>query len=526
MSNLLKAASSQIICFFKQTFRRHTGVEYSEFLTRGVRRRDGIQRAYPWFYIRLFAACIIIFAVYLLIVRFTSNVLYVPVTVILGAIAFGIPFLVLMYEIYPRRDLSLLSVFITLLIGGTGSHVLAQITFALLPVQSEWLLALRTAGVEELAKAIAVIITLAVLKVKQPLVGFILGAAVGCGFSLVEDAGYIFVGSNDLTYLNISSVVSVTFERGLSAFCTHTVWSAAVGWAFASARRPFLSLRLYLCLVGAVAVHLLWDAPFSYGWHIFAVVVCVAITAAYGIPTLAITRMNTFRAAGVSPTPQFFRADEQSLRRDKLYYTHAGHLCLTVGAFIMAVIAIIYCTFPFRETYYPHTFTDKKEFISFMQCGYELSDDFTRGYDPALGNYEEQSTGNTLTSVTQRVEEGEYFYYYEYTVAGSGESAVYLLNTVSVELRINGVSSRYFMETAYDMPGRLYASYFHIRSDISGYNISADGNEITVIEYNPLFEFDYSQPQYVALFGSLGSLAAISLGLYVMFYVKSLKKRG
>ena len=248
------AASSYIVCFFKQTFRRHTGREYSQFLTRGIRRgEEGVQRAYPWFYIRLFAACVIVFAVYLLILRFTSNALFSPVVVILAALTFNVSFLVLLYEIYPRDDLSLLSVFITLLVGGTGACVLAQIMYMYIPASNGWLAALRAAGVEELSKAVPVVIVVLSLKIRQPLVGFIMGAAVGCGFSVVEDAGYIFVAANDLPALNIPSVVATFFERGATSFCTHTVWTASVGWALACARRSLSAARPFVCLAGAFA---------------------------------------------------------------------------------------------------------------------------------------------------------------------------------------------------------------------------------------------------------------------------------
>ena len=525
INKFARAASGQIVCFFKQTFRRHTGEEYSEFLTRGVRRDDeGVQRAYPWFYIRLFAACIILLAVYLLIMRFTPNALFSPVTVIIASLAFNVPFLILLYEIYPRNDLSLLSVFVTLLIGGTGACVLTQILYSVIPAQNAWLSALRAAGVEEVSKAAAVIITLASLRCRQPLVGFIMGAAVGCGFSIVEDAGYIFVYSNELYALNISSLISVFVDRGLTAFCTHTVWTASIGWAFASAHRPFLSFRLYACLIGAVLLHFLWNSPLSGGAQVAVIVFCVLAAAAFGITALALSRRATLTEAGESATPQFFHTDEGSLVRDRLYYTHAGHLSLTFGAFVMAVLAIIYCSIPFRETYYAQTFNDKADFINFMQSGYELTQDLSRAYDEDGGIYSSQSTDGVVTSVTQKVSVGGFDYYYEYTVAGGGEAAIYFINSVSVELDIGGVTSRYFTESVYNLDGTLYATYFRVRGDVTGLNVSADTSEVTVILYDPLFEFDYSRPQYVVLFAALGGLAGLSLGLYILFYILARRK--
>ncbi len=524
--SIVSAVCGQIKCFFVQTFRRHTGAEYSEFLTRGVRSGDkGVQRAYPWFYIRLFAACMILFAVYLSIVRFTSNPLFTPVTVIIAALAFNAPFLVLLYEIYPRNDVSLLSVFVTLLVGGTGACVLAQILYALIPASNAWLNALRSAGVEEFSKAAAAIVAIAALRVKQPLVGFLMGAAVGCGFSVVEDAGYIFMAANDLPGLNISATLEQFAGRGASALCTHTVWTAAAGWAFASARRPFLSVRLYACFAGSAALHFLWNSPLTGGAHAGAVACCAVVAAAFGIAVLAYSRRAAFRAAGEAPTPEFFHTDEGALRRDRRYYVHAGHLSLTFGAFLMALIAVIYCSVPFRETYYSQTFYDSAQFVSFMQGGRELSRNFSRPYDELAGNEEENRTDGVLTSVTQVVCEDGLNYYYTYTVAGDENVTLYLNDTVSVELTINGVTSRYFREDAYTLDGRIYASYFRVRSDVTGYTVSADGSSVTVIMYDPAFRFDYSQPQYLALFAVLGAMAALSVGLYVIFYILARRKK-
>lgn len=519
------AVWEQTVCFFRQTFRRHTGEEYSEFLTRGVRRGEaGVQRAYPWFYIRLFSACVILFAVYLLIVRFTSNTLFTPVTVMIAALTFNIPFIILLYEIYPRNDLSLLSVFVTLLVGGTGACVLSQILFSVIPSGDSWLSCLRTAGVEEFSKAAAAIICIMVVRVKHPIVGFIMGAAVGCGFSVVEDAGYIFAEASYLPEINITATVFTFFDRGLTAFCTHTVWTALIGWAFSSARSPFASVRLYGSFIFSAALHFLWNSPLT-GWGKGLVIAaCVIAAAAAGIAILAVERRAAYSEAGQQPVPEFFSTDERSLRRDRLYYAHAGHLSLTFGAFIMAVIAIIYCAIPFRETYYTRTFEDKNEFISFMQADFDLVYLPDRPFDPDGEIVESSLTSGVVTSVTQMQNIGGHDYYFSYTVAGDGQTVIYIPLQQSVELDVGGVTSRYFAESVYNLDGTLYASYFHVRTDVTGLNISADGSEISAVMYDPLFEYDYSLPQYSALFAVLGGLAGISLALYIVFYVLSRRK--
>lgn len=512
---------SQTVCFFKQTFRRHTHDEYAEFVTRGVNRQDYFHRKYPWFYIRLFAACIILFAVYLLIIRFTSNELFSPTVILFAALAFNIPFLVLIYEIYPRGDLSLLKVFMALLIGGTGACVLTQIFYALLQLSNEWLFALYAGFAEEFSKAVAVIIILAVIKTKQPLVGFIMGVAVGCGFSVVEDMGYIFVYSNELPAINITTTITLFFDRGLTALCTHSVWTAAVGWAYCFFKRPFINPLLYLTFAGSFALHALWNMPFYGVLEYIITALCVAVALVFEIIVIYKGRKTMFDEAGEQPTPEFFRSDDQSLKKNKQYYVHVGHLSLSVAAVLMSFIAIIYCAIPFRETYYTQTFTDKQEFISFMQDGYALTDDFDREYDENLPDSSSTSVDGVTTAVTQKVEQDGFTYYYSYNVAGDGNISFYFLTEISVDITTDTGVYRYFKEDLYDAHGIIYASYFRVRSDVTGFNLSATNDEVTAFIYNPAFKIDYSQPQYAVLFYVFAGIAGCALAMYIIFYIVS-----
>ena len=524
MAKIKKGASramAQLACFFKQTFRRHTHDEYAEFVTRGVNRQDYFHRKYPWFYMRLFAACFILFAVFLLIVRFTSNELFSPSVILFAALAFNVPYLVLVYEVYPRGDLSLLKVFMTLLIGGTGACVGAQIFYAFWHNSNEWLLALYSGFAEEFSKALAVVIIIAVIRTKQPLIGFIMGVAVGCGFSIVEDMGYIFVYSNELPAINITTTITLFFDRGLTALCTHSLWTGAVGWAFCRFKRPLVNPIFYFVFASSFGLHALWNMPFAGVWKYVVTGFCIVVAVVFEIIVVYKGRKALFDDAGEQPTPEFFRSDEQSLKKNRQYYIHAGHLSLTIAAVMIAFTAIIYCAIPFRETYYTQTFSDKQEFISFMQDGYELSSEFDREYDENLPNSSSTSVDGVLTSVTQKVEEDGFTYYYAYNVVGDGNISFYFLTEVSVDITTATGEYRYFKEDLYDAKGRVYASYFRIRSDVTGFNMSADGEEITAFIYNPAFVMDYSQPQYAILFYVFAGIAVSALTTYIIFYIIS-----
>ncbi|MDE6790848.1 MAG: PrsW family intramembrane metalloprotease, partial [Clostridia bacterium] len=184
-----KRVNNVIANFFKQTFRRHSGEEYSELLTRGMRGDGGVNKKYPWAYIRLFALMLVLYAVFLLIVRFTSNELFIPTITVLASCCFNLSFLLFLYELYPKKDLSFMSVCLALLMGGAMANVISQILFNIFSSDNPWLRAVYTGFFEELPKAAAVIAVIVTSRKNSPLAGFLMGAAVGCGFSIVEDMG-------------------------------------------------------------------------------------------------------------------------------------------------------------------------------------------------------------------------------------------------------------------------------------------------------------------------------------------------
>ena len=141
--------------FFRQTFRSHTGDEYSELLTRGMRGDGGVNKKYPWAYIRLFALIVILFAIYLLIVRFTSNELLTPTIMTLGSISVSLSFLIFLYELYPKKDLSIMLVCLAMLIGGALSTIITQVLFNVFTTDSKWLFSVFVGFFEELPKAIS-----------------------------------------------------------------------------------------------------------------------------------------------------------------------------------------------------------------------------------------------------------------------------------------------------------------------------------------------------------------------------------
>lgn len=135
--------------------------------------------------------------------------------------------------------------------GGTGSHPSA--------------LALTLAGVvEELLKVSAVVVLALKLPVKNARIGLFVGGAVGLGFSVIENLGYLqeaFARGQE-TGSGFGVFLATAIGRELTGPFLHPVFSALLGAAvFAAARggRFRLSVRVVLAYLAVAAAHGLFD---------------------------------------------------------------------------------------------------------------------------------------------------------------------------------------------------------------------------------------------------------------------------
>lgn len=515
--------------FFRQTFRRHGGEEYSELLTRGLRKgnRQGLNKKYPWAYVRLFTLVFVLFAVFLLIVRFTSNELFVPTVTLLGAVCFNLTFLLLLFELYPKKDLSFMAVLLAMLIGGAGSNVFAQVLFSIFKPSNAWLHAVYSGFFEELSKAAAVAFVLIILRKGSPLVGFVMGAAVGCGFSITEDMGYIFLQANEMPFVNLTTIIEIAVTRGLSAVCTHTLWTAAIGWALSRFTRHRANLAVYAVTLLSCGLHICWDLPLNNLTLGFIYACCASVALVECILILHFQRKKAF---AVQKPAELYKNEEavnelwaeaeqeefarQSLEKsDPKYWRYWGHFTLALAAFLMAVIGVMYCSLPFRETYGTQTFKDKDSFVEFMQSGILLDYDDDRDFDPDAPSIQSGEY------VVQRVTGGDgYTYIYMYTPRYDVVMDTYYYYPYSISIEIDGVA--HIKEDVYN-DGEHYASFFRLRTDVTGFYFEPSGDEITVILYNPTFVRDLSDWKYLSLFCSFSAIAGSALVIYTALVIKS-----
>lgn len=530
-----KNGKNAIAEFFRQTFRRHGGGEYSELLTRGLHsgNNKGLNRKYPWAYIRLFALIFVLFAVFLLIIRFTSNELFVPMVTLLGAASFNLTFLLLLFELYPKKDLSFMAVLLAMLLGGAFSNVLAQILFNIFTPANRWMHAVYAGFFEELSKAAATVLVIVISRKHSPLIGFIFGAAVGCGFSISEDMGYIFMQANEMPFVNLTTVIELTLSRGISAVCTHTLWTAAIGWAFCRFKRHFANLAVYGITLLSCGLHICWDLPLNNLALGCIYAACASVVLVECVLIVHLGRKKVYSENAVSASELYKnenvvsemweQAEQEELavkslnKKDPQYWRYWGHFALVLGAFLMAVIGVMYCSIPFRETYGMQVFKDPESFVSFMQDGLVFNAKDNRMYDE---NVETISAGAGRVAQSETGDDGIiYSYFYTENIDVVGGQTYYYPDTVWATVTTESGTATYHKEDVY-YDGKLYASYFRVNGSVIGSYFEQNG-DVNVISYNPAFVRDLSDWKYLSLFCTFAGIAGIAVVCYISFEIKS-----
>ena len=381
---------ARITYIFRETFRAHSRDEDREFLTRGLgKNKLGLTGTYPWLYIRIFFILFILFTVNILVLRFTGNTLYVPAVTLFGGVTFTIPFTVFLFELYQKRDLNILKLLGILVIGGTVAAILSQLGYSLITVDGGWAGALISGFVEEVSKALVAIAAIMVMKNKNSYACFLIAAAVGAGFSIIEDMGYIFRYSDMVaaSYGDIRNTVYMFIDRGLSAFCTHILWTGIVGWAYGFAGGKHKSL-CFAFLAFSIVLHTMWNLPLD-GWlHSMDIAICTVLTIFVNIvavrKSLFETLTNEFDIARMNDEI-ITKAKEMG---ERMRFTNAANLTFTLTCTFLAVFALALCCLPIGMEKVRVSYESKEEFIAAVQGDYNITIDWNRQFDPEGVNVE------------------------------------------------------------------------------------------------------------------------------------------
>ena len=394
---------ARITYMFRETFRAHSKDEYREFLTRGLGDdKRGITGTHPWLYVRAFFILFILFTVNTVVLRLTGNVLYVPTITLVGGITFTVPFMFLLFEIYPKRDLSILKLFGILVLGGTAAGVLTQIGYAVISVSNPWYRALVAGIVEEVSKAVVAVAAIMVMRNKNSYACFLIAAAVGAGFSIMEDMGYIFTYSDTLAsqYGDIRNTVYLFLDRGFSTFCTHILWTGIIGLIYSYGNGKYKPLSLVF-LVGSAIIHACWNLPLE-GWmHSGMIAICTILTL---VANLIAVRKSLFNT--MSDEFDIERINKNIIREakemgERMRFTNAANLTFALTCTLLSMILLALCCLPIGMDKVHADYADKDAFIAEIQAGYNLKADRNRPYDPDGENVEERYIEGVLSYAVQ-----------------------------------------------------------------------------------------------------------------------------
>lgn len=430
--NILYKLRAGVLKFFRETFRAHTRDEYAEFFSRGKGGNGENHNKYPWFYIRALALGFVLFSIITLVFKLSGDSFDYPALILFGGLMFNIPLLIFFFELYPARDLGFITLILVTLLGGTLAASLSGLGYKFIYgdlfgfVGTGWLSLIFTGFWEELVKAVAVVLAAILLKKRDPLICLLIGVAVGTGFSIYEDMGYIFAYATKWN-LNIDMkwAVLCSVGRGLACFCSHAPWTACVGWAFGKfglKKYPF-----YAVLFGSMFLHYWADAPFfctEVLWDRGGVVIwIVEISATLAETILMIRNSRRVYLPNDGQNELHLEYSHPVLKSQR--YAHIADLTGCITCVLLGIAACVFMVLPSGEDYIFSTVDlyDSQSFIQYMQGGRTLSADRNRQYDENMSDYSQYVVQGSPAYAVQEVEQDGYFYYYFYTFS-EGEAAL------------------------------------------------------------------------------------------------------
>ncbi len=472
--------------FFKETFRAHTKQEYKEFFTHSG---DGEYKTYPFVWLRVLVLELIIFAIVLIVSEFTGYDTFWSYSVLTGGLLINIPVFILVYELYPSRDIGFLKYFIAFFVGGVVAIALSLLTYYAYEPSNEWLSALWTGFVEEFFKAVPAILFIIAYRNKNPLFGFLIGAAVGAGVSVIEDMYYIHneAGAWGFWGNNWQSLIEVSVGRGLSAGCTHTLWTALIGWAFCKFKKPLINFRFYLFAILCIALHFAWDLPLDIWWASELVYIgCAVVDLAFAVVILKKERAAVFGVGNVIQAEQLAveevaATDTVAVKSSAFGLSHIANIVAAVCLSVIAVFIIGVCYSDWGFTSYQNIYFESiPELYDYVQDGLPIDADeiLNREYDESVkfeDNYAYAYENGERVSATQTVKEtkGEYEfkYFYGYVFRYDEENDVRIAEIDYVYMNVNGI--KYRQHTLYNYNGDKLVYFTKEDPDI-GYDDDKD----------------------------------------------------
>lgn len=273
--------------FFSEVFKSHTEEEAEDIFIAGTKKTTpslaeiSNEKVQPWLFSRILVVIIAAGILLSVMTNLNQNMLGDQVAVdVITCIAVPMAALVLFFEINIYKNISFYKIGKIMLLGGILSLILTISIDNFIGDSGElnFVGALLTGIVEELAKLLIAAYFVQKLKIKRIFNGLLIGAAVGTGFAAFENIQYMFMGGQ------ISSITGALI-RTFYSIASHTEWCAIATAALVIVKgsqklttNTFMSPQFLKFFVLVVAIHMLWDWDLLYSFRNIVVATLILVT--------------------------------------------------------------------------------------------------------------------------------------------------------------------------------------------------------------------------------------------------------
>jgi len=214
-----------------------------------------------WWWKTLVAG-LVLWIITIIVTGVTKNSNLIPTLILLGS--FLVPFCVVLFVVERvRGNVSVLQLVLAFFIGGICGVLAASLLESGLNQKTVFLY-LLVGVIEELVKAVILVIVGWRVVPKTAMQGALLGATVGAGFAAFESAGYAFNSVITAQGLDLVSLLQTEVLRAILAPIGHVLWTAIIGAVIFGASRTHEKYRwswwIVVAYAGSVVLHALWDS--------------------------------------------------------------------------------------------------------------------------------------------------------------------------------------------------------------------------------------------------------------------------
>ena len=267
--------------FFVEVFKKHSTQEAEELFMCGTPsttpplEKVSTEWPRPWLWSRVLVVLVATFIGLVLLYRLFGNALATPGVIFIGALLIDFALLIFFFETNAPRNISIIRVVRMFFVGGVASLLVVMTLINIIPGSGtgDILAAMLTGLIEEVAKIAIIAFFMSRIRGRNYVLnGLLIGAAVGAGFSVFENAGYAFVSFWDIVSYGYSfdygfqGIMDSTSFRLLGNLGGHTMWAAVEGAALALCEKgnrfsvsQLLDPRFLSFAAICIVLHGLWD---------------------------------------------------------------------------------------------------------------------------------------------------------------------------------------------------------------------------------------------------------------------------